>query len=97
MGNANDDKVAISLHIYSPAYHDCFIFDENSGEKKKVSITTAYGTKFPFMERRIPSCPSLPPQSIESFMCKLDDVFTTSSVESSEINDVVNDLVYNEQ
>mmetsp|Transcript_127985 Transcript_127985/g.190673 ORF Transcript_127985/g.190673 Transcript_127985/m.190673 type:complete len:799 (-) Transcript_127985:48-2444(-) len=97
MGNANEDRVAISLHVYSPAYHECFIFDENEATKKKVCISTAYGARYPFMERKIGDNPANPPQSMKSFIAELDTVFTSSDVDSNTINDVVNDLVYHEQ
>ena len=51
MGNGNSDKVAVSLHVYSPPYHKCHLFDQSLGIKKEVSITTAYGTTFPFMKK----------------------------------------------
>lgn len=53
MGNPSTSEVSISLHIYSPAYHKCHIYNEDEGTKKEVSITTAYGARFPFMEKNL--------------------------------------------
>lgn len=50
MGNATTSDVAVSLHIYSPPYHECYLFDQESEQKKKVCITAAYGAEFPFLE-----------------------------------------------
>jgi len=60
MGNPSSSTACCSLHVYSPAYHQCHIFAE-AGEqpyKKEVSITTAYGTVFPFMEKSL-QCSSM--------------------------------------
>eukprot|EP01094_Clydonella_sp_ATCC50884_P020059 TRINITY_DN4070_c0_g1_i1.p1 TRINITY_DN4070_c0_g1~~TRINITY_DN4070_c0_g1_i1.p1 ORF type:complete len:789 (-),score=206.26 TRINITY_DN4070_c0_g1_i1:127-2493(-) len=50
MGNARSDGVAVSLHVYSPPYHECHVFAEDEPLKKKVCITAAYGAEFPFLE-----------------------------------------------
>lgn len=62
MGNPSASKGCCSLHVYSPAYHQCHIFAEETDApcKKEVSITTAYGTVYPFMEKTVClSCLSL--------------------------------------
>ena len=53
MGNATSSDVAVSLHVYSPPYHECHIFGEEVPEKKKVCITAAYGSEFPFIRSTV--------------------------------------------
>eukprot|EP01097_Dermamoeba_algensis_P009853 TRINITY_DN7086_c0_g1_i1.p1 TRINITY_DN7086_c0_g1~~TRINITY_DN7086_c0_g1_i1.p1 ORF type:complete len:713 (-),score=146.63 TRINITY_DN7086_c0_g1_i1:124-1977(-) len=38
MENEDPNNVAISLHIYSPPYSDCYSFDLRTGMKKKISL-----------------------------------------------------------
>ena len=98
MGNPNLDHVAISLHVYSPAYHECHIFSEDDPSlKKKVSISTAYGARYPFMEKNITKMcdqESVTTQTMESFIAKLDCLFTSVDICSEKIDGVVSDLVY---
>jgi hypothetical protein len=53
MGNPNLDRVAISLHVYSPPYNQCHIFDPERPLKQLVSIVTAYGVEHPFVEKKV--------------------------------------------
>ena len=101
MGNPNEDKVAISLHVYSPAYHECFIFGEHEPSKKQVSISTAYGARYPFMEQKLStSLSGLNMNSatdMRSFLCHLKRDFTSIDVHSSRINELVDTLSYSEK
>jgi len=38
MENENPDNIAISLHVYSPPYSNCYSFDLKTGMKKKISL-----------------------------------------------------------
>jgi len=42
MGNPCNDKPAVSLHVYAPAYTACHIFDRISGERRLVSLGSIY-------------------------------------------------------
>ena len=37
-GNAREDRVAVSLHIYSPPYTECFVFNPANGAKVLVPM-----------------------------------------------------------
>eukprot|EP00954_Amorphochlora_amoebiformis_P004077 316422-Amorphochlora_amoeboformis.AAC.1 len=44
MGNARSDTPCVSLHIYSPPYSQCNIYDRVTGESKLVSLGSIYDT-----------------------------------------------------
>jgi len=47
MGNASQDTPCVSLHIYSPPFAACNIFDRVSGMRKLVSFGSVYETNPP--------------------------------------------------
>jgi len=81
MGNPNSEEIACSLHIYSPPYHECLIFDEVTGEEKKVSISVAYGARFPFMERKLDleGCPGRPICTLNALSAEIKKVLATTN------------------
>lgn len=76
MENANATMPAVSLHIYSPPFHQCRVFDEHSLIGREVSIGCANAAKNPFVhtDMRASSEPSfgghlqLPPASPEPLL-----------------------------
>lgn len=42
MGNPRDDIPCVSLHVYSPAYSSCGIFDRVSGARSTADLKTVY-------------------------------------------------------
>jgi len=52
MANPSTEKVAISLHIYSPAYNQCSVFDQATQQRRSVSICTLYDS-YPFMKQQV--------------------------------------------
>ena len=89
MGNASSSEVAMSLHVYSPAYHQCHVFSEVVPEKRKVSISTAYGAIYPFMERKIVETTS-DCYDLKTFLCQLKCALTHQNFD--KVNSLVDSL-----
>ncbi|XP_018494607.1 cysteine dioxygenase type 1 [Galendromus occidentalis] len=49
-------EVAVSLHLYSPPFQSCYMFDENTGNRavSKVTFWSRYGECTPVIESREP-------------------------------------------
>ncbi|XP_022646688.1 cysteine dioxygenase type 1-like [Varroa jacobsoni] len=49
-------EIAVSLHLYSPPFSTCYMFDENTGKKviSKVTFWSRYGERTPIIQTREP-------------------------------------------
>lgn len=91
MGNASQIAPSVSLHIYSPPFARCRVFDEATGATREVSLRSANACPNPFMESDLgalalpigstfrvpPSSPDAPPASVADLCARLRATFAT--------------------
>jgi cysteine dioxygenase len=93
MGNASPIAPSVSLHIYSPPFARCRVFDEATGATREVSLRGANACANPFMESDLgalalaplgstfrvpPSSPDAPPASVAELCARLRATFAAA-------------------
>mmetsp|Transcript_888 Transcript_888/g.1554 ORF Transcript_888/g.1554 Transcript_888/m.1554 type:complete len:684 (+) Transcript_888:114-2165(+) len=94
MGNPRTDIPCVSLHIYSPPYAACNVFDRITGARKLVPMGSIYDRSCPFEDDQI--CVSSDSNSQPGILSNIDKISLETFVERVE-DELDNKLVEHNQ